>query len=96
MGTRVEQLAERRAALQARCAGERRAVERETRAIQDRLGSLDRAATAVRGALLHPAVAAIGLAAVIALSRTRAPQVLARGLLIAASARRLLRVVQRI
>lgn len=96
MGTRVEQLAERRAALQARCAGERRAVAGEIQAIADRLGSLDRAAAAVRGTLLHPAVVAVGVAAVVALGRTRAVHFLARGLLIAAGARRLLRVARRI
>jgi hypothetical protein len=96
MSDRVNELAERRGALQLRCAAERRAVAREMSSIQARVGSVDRVAGAMRGVLLHPAVVAVGLVFLVAVGRARVFHLLGRGLLLATGIRRLLQVAKRI
>jgi hypothetical protein len=95
MSDRVRELADRRGTLQLRCAAQRGALGREVSSIETRLRSVDRLVAIARGALLHPAVLAVGAATLFALGRRRAWRALARGLLLAGAARRLFRAVRK-
>ena len=96
MSDRVQELAQRRAALRLRCAAQRRAVAREMHGIEARLGSVDRVAAVVRGTIFHPAVVAVAATVLFALGRTRTFRLAGRGLLIAAGVRRLLQAARKI
>jgi hypothetical protein len=96
---REQELAERNARLRLRCAVQRRAVAGEVRAVETRLESVDRAVIFARGTVLHPAVLAMGIVALIVIGRTRgagALRLISRGVLLVAAARRLLRLVKRL
>jgi hypothetical protein len=98
MSDRARELARRNATLRVRCAVQRRSVASDVRAIETRLGSVDRAVNLARSTVLHPAVLAIGTVAVILIGRARgagALRLISRGLLLAAAARRLLRLVKK-
>jgi hypothetical protein len=99
MSDRARELAERNATLRLRCAVQRRTVASEVSAIETRLQAVDRAVILVRDTVLHPAVLAIGGIALILIGRARgagALRLISRGLLLAAAARRLLRLVKKI
>ena len=96
MSDRVRELGDRRAALQLRCAAQRQAVAREVQGLTQRLRTVDRVAAVTRGALLHPAVVAVGMALMVAIGRSRMWQLVGRGLVVAAGVRRLLRAAKKI
>jgi hypothetical protein len=99
MSGRSRELADRSAALRLRCAVQRRAISTEVRALETRLGSVDRAVLLARGTLLHPVAVTAGVVALIMIGRARgagALRLISRGLLLAAAARRLLRLVKRL
>jgi hypothetical protein len=96
---RSRELAERNGRLRLRCAVQRRAVASEVRAVETRLEPLDRAVVFARSTVLHPAVVAAGVVALLVIGRTRgagALRLVSRGLLLAAAARRLLRLVKKL
>ena len=94
MSGRTRELAERRAALQLRCALQRHAVAGEVGSILARFESVDRVAGAARGILLRPAVIVTGAIALVVLARAGKLGLLSRALLLAAAARRLLRLAK--
>jgi hypothetical protein len=94
MSERVRELADRQAALQLRCALQRRAVAREVESVEARFDSVDRAAALARGVLLNPVVIAAGIIALLTFGRAGGLHLLGRAVLLAAAARRLLRVLK--
>ena len=84
---RARALAERNATLRLRCAVQRRAVADGVQAVESRLQSVDRIVTLARGAVLHPAVIAVGGVGLALIGRARGaggaaahqPRVAARG-----------------
>ena len=85
--------------LRLRAAVQRRAVADEVRGVETRLQSVDRVATLVRGTLLHPAALTAGVLALVIIGRARGAgtlRLISRGLLLAAAARRLLRLVKKL
>jgi hypothetical protein len=96
---RARELADRNARLRLRCAVQRRAVASDVRAVENRLESVDRAVIFARGTVLHPAVVATGVVALLVVARTRGAgtlRLISRGLLLVAAARRLLRLVKKL
>ncbi|HEX6998819.1 MAG TPA: hypothetical protein VF322_11795 [Gammaproteobacteria bacterium] len=89
MSARQRQLADRRRALELRCAAQRRALAGELRGIEARLELCDRGIALARAALRHPAGIAAAAVALWALGRAGGVRVVVRGLLLAAAARRL-------
>ena len=68
-------------------------------AVESRLQSVDRIVTMARGVVLHPAVIAVGVVALVLIGRARgagALRLISRGLLLVAAARRVLRVAKRL
>jgi hypothetical protein len=99
MSDRARELAGRSAALRLRCAVQRRALASEVKSGEARLEGVDRAMSVARGVLLHPAAVVAGVAALIAIGRARGAGVLrlvSRGLLLAAAARRLIRLAKKL
>jgi hypothetical protein len=91
---RVRQLAERQAELQVRCAAQRALVAAEVAAIEERFESVDRIARVARATLLHPAVIAGGVLAVLTVGRSRGMRLVGRLYLLSTAARRLMRTVK--
>ncbi len=99
MSERARALAERNATLRLRCAVQRRAVADGVQAVESRLQSVDRIVTLARGVVLHPAVIAVGVVALVLIGRARgagALRLISRGLLLVAAARRVLRLAKRL
>lgn len=96
MSNRVKQLAERERRLQERCAVQRGDIAAEVAAIEARLASIDRMAGVARSALLHPAVIAGGIVALLTIGRLRGMRLVGRVYLLASAARRLMQVVRAI
>lgn len=94
MSDRVRQLAERERSLQLRCAAQRASIAREVAAIEGRFGAVDRVAGLARGALLHPAVIAGGIVALLTIGRLRGMRLIGRLYLLTTAARRLVQVVR--
>jgi YqjK-like protein len=94
MSERTRELAEREAELKLRCAAQRRAFGRDVRGLETRLQSVDRAASIARSTLLHPVVIVGGVAGLLMLGRARVFHLIGRGLVLAAAARRVLRIVK--
>lgn len=69
MSDRVRELAARQAALQLRCAVQRRAVIQEVDSIEVRFDSVDRAVTLTRAVLRKPVVIAGGVIALLVFGR---------------------------
>ncbi len=82
--------------LQLRCAVQRRELAQEFKSIEVRLQSVDRGVAFARGALLHPAGLVGGLIGLVVIWRTKGFRLLGRGLLLAAAARRVLRIARRL
>jgi hypothetical protein len=95
MSNRVRELAERQAALQLRCAFQRRAVAQEVRSIEARFDSVDRIVGLTRGVLRNPAVIAGGVVALLVLGRLRGLRLLGHAVLLAVGARRSLQAFKR-
>jgi hypothetical protein len=93
MSARVRQLAERERNLQARCAAQRASIAREVAAIEVRFAGIDRVAGLARSTLLHPAVIAGGIAALLMIGRARGMRFIGRLYLLATAGRRLMQVV---
>lgn len=96
MSDRVRQLAERQAALQARCAAQRALIADEVAAIEVRFSRVDRLARVARATLLHPAVIAGGVVALLAVGRSRGMRLVGRLYLLSTAARRLIQTVRMI
>jgi hypothetical protein len=94
MSDRVKELAERERSLQARCGAQRASIAREVAAIEGRFGAVDRMAGLARGALLHPAVIAGGIVALLTVGRLRGMRLVGRLYLLTTAARRLVQVVR--
>ena len=94
MRSRLQELAERQAALQLRSAAQRGAIAAEIDRAKARLATVDRVAVLVRAFALNPIVVAAGAAVLITVGRGRALQLVGRVLLLATTARRLLRAVR--
>jgi len=94
MSDRVKELAERERRLQARCAAQRASVAQEVAAIEARFDAVDRMAGLARSALLHPAVIAGGIVALLTIGRLRGMRLVGRLYLLATAGRRLMQVVR--
>jgi hypothetical protein len=94
MSDRVKQLAERERSLQERCAAQRASIATEVAAIETRFGGVDRMAGLARSALLHPAVIAGGIVALLTIGRVRGMRLVGRLYLLTTAARRLIQVVR--
>ena len=94
MSDRVKELAERERLLQARCAAQRANIAYEVAAIEARFGAVDRMAGLARSALLHPAVIAGGIVALLTIGRLRGMRLIGRLYLLTTAARRLIQVVR--
>ncbi len=94
MSDRVKELAERERRLQARCAAQRANIAHEVAAIEARFGAVDRMAGLARSALLHPAVIAGGIVALLTIGRLRGMRLIGRLYLLTTAARRLIQVVR--
>jgi hypothetical protein len=94
MSGRVKELAERERRLQERCAAQRASVAREMTAIEARFEAVDRMAGLARNALLHPAVIAGGVVALLTIGRLRGMRLVGRLYLLTTAARRLMQVVR--
>jgi hypothetical protein len=95
---RARELAERNATLRLRCAFQRRAVVSEVRAIEARLQPIDRALTFARGTVLQPIIIVTGIVGLVVVARLRGAgtfRLISRGLLLAAAARRFLRLLRK-
>jgi len=96
MSRRLKELAERQAALQERCAAQRGAIASEVQSIQDRLQLVNRVAALTQTVLRDPAVLVVGAAGLLWLGRARGFRPLARGILLGAAVRRVLRLVEKL
>jgi hypothetical protein len=94
MSGRVKELAQRERVLQERCAAQRASVAQEIVAIEARFASVDRMAGLARRALLHPAVIAGGIVALLTIGRLRGMRLIGRLYLLATAGRRLMQVVK--
>ena len=94
MSGRVNELAERELRLQARCAAQRAAIGQDIGEIEARFQSIDRVAGLARSALLHPAVIAGSVVALLAIGRGRGMRLVGRLYLLSQAARRLVQVVR--
>jgi len=94
MSDRVKELAERELRLQARCGAQRASIGQEVAAIEARFATVESFAGLARNALLHPAVIAGGIVALLTIGRTRGVRRIGRLWLLATAARRLMQVVR--
>ena len=94
MSDRVKELTERERVLQARCAAQRANIAHEMAAIEARFGGVDRMAGLARSAVLHPAVIAGGIVALLTIGRLRGMRLIGRLFLLSTAARRLIQVVR--
>lgn len=94
MSNRVKELAERERRLQDRCAAQRAVIAHELAVLEARFGAVDRMAGIARSALLHPAVIAGGIVALLAIGRLRGMRLVGRLYLLSSAARRLIQVVR--
>lgn len=94
MSGRVKQLAEREAMLQKRCAAQRASMAREVANIEGRFARVDRAVTAARGMLLHPAVIVGGIVALLTIRRSRGMRLIGRLYLLTTAMRRLVQTAR--
>jgi hypothetical protein len=94
MSGRVKELAERERRLQERCAAQRANIAQEITAIEARFDAFDRVAGIARNALLHPAVIAGGVVALLTIGKLRGVRLVGRLYLLATAARRLMQAVR--
>lgn len=94
MSNRVKELAERERLLQARCAAQRAGIAHDVALLEAKLGSIDRIAGMARNTLLHPAVVAGGIVALLTVGRLRGMRLVGRLYLLSTAARRLMQVVR--
>lgn len=93
--SRLRELAERRAALQLRCAVQRGQLGREVGSIEQRLEVVDRVALTAKRAVRNPLVIALGIAALMAIGPKRIVRVASRSALAAPVAVRALGLLRR-
>lgn len=94
MSARVKQLAEREAMLRQRCSAQRASIGREVVSIEARFARIDRAFTAARGILLHPAVIVGGIVALLTIRRSRGMRLIGRVYLLTRAVRRLVQTAR--
>ncbi len=94
MSNRVKQLAEREAALQARCAAQRASIAREVASIEVRFERVDRFARVVRTTLLHPIVIVGSIVALLTIGRSKGMRLVGRLYLLSTAARRLVQTIR--
>lgn len=94
MSHRVQQLVERQARLQQRCAAERAAVAREIAGLEARFAGVDRIANVASRTLLHPLLVLGGVVALLTLGGKRGMRLVGRLFLLVTAARRLLAAVR--
>jgi hypothetical protein len=94
VSSRVKELAEREALLQARCAAQRAAVAREVTSIETRLERVDRIARVARATLLHPVVIVGGIVALMTIGRSRGVRLVGRLYLMSTAVGRLLQTIK--
>jgi hypothetical protein len=94
MSHRVKELAERELELQARCAAQRAYIAEEVAAIESRFARVDRMAKLARSTLLHPAVIAGGIVALLTIGKLRGMRLVGRLYLLSTAGRRLMQVVR--
>jgi len=96
MSDRVQELAERQAELQARCAAQRAVVAHEAASIEARFGTVDRVVVLARSTVLNPAVLVAAAVTVLVVGRMRGLGLLGRVLLLGTAAQRLIVVARKI
>jgi hypothetical protein len=94
MTHRVEELKQRQAQLQERCAAQRARIAREVGGIETRFARFDRVAGMAHSTLLHPVVIAGGIVALLAVGRSRGMRLVGRLYLLTTAARRLIQTVR--
>ena len=94
MSDRLRELMERQTRLQERCYAQRGNVAREVASIEARFIRFDRMAGMARSTLLHPAVIAGGIVALLTLGKLRGMRLVGRLYLLATAARRLIQTVR--
>jgi hypothetical protein len=94
MSHRVKELAERELELRARCAAQRAYVAEQVVSIESRFAGVDRMARLARSTLLHPAVIAGGIVALLTIGKFRGMRLVGRLYLLGTAARRLMQVVR--
>ncbi|HEU4655168.1 MAG TPA: YqjK family protein [Steroidobacteraceae bacterium] len=87
--SRTAALSRRREQLQQRCAIERSQVAQEAEVIETDLGRIDRGLKIARAVLTNPAVISVGVAAISMWGPGRALKLVARGLMLWSSVRRM-------
>ncbi len=92
--SRSSALTRRREQLQQRCAVERGQLAHEVETIETDLGRIDRGLRMVRTVVTHPAVISIGVAAISMWGPGRALKLVARGLMLWSSVRRMGKIVR--
>jgi hypothetical protein len=94
MSDHTHDLAERRARLLLKSAAQRQQLGTLVRAIDSRIGAVDRGLTSARGFLKQPAILAGGAALALVVGPRRVLRLAGQAVLFFAAARRLLRLVR--
>jgi hypothetical protein len=94
VSARVRQLLERERQLQERCGAQRTNIAREIDSIEKRFVRFDRMAGMARSALLHPALIAGGIVALLTIGKLRGMRLVGRVYLLVTAARRLVQTVR--
>jgi hypothetical protein len=94
VSSRVEELKLRELRLQERCEAQRASIAREVAGIESRFARIDRAAGIARNVLLHPAVIAGGIVALVTIGKLRGMRLVGRLFLLATAGRRLMQTVR--
>ena len=94
MSGRVNELAERERRLQERCAAQRASIAREITSDRSAVRCRRSCGGIARSALLHPAVIAGGIVALLTIGRLRGMRLVGRLYLLTTAARRLMQVVR--
>ena len=80
--------------LRQRCSAQRASIASEVANIEGRFARIDRAFTAVRGMLLHPAVIVGGIVALLTIRRSRGMRLIGRVYLLTRAVRRLVQTAR--
>jgi len=94
VSARVKELAEREALLRERCSAQRASIGREIANIEGRFARIDHAFSVARGVLLHPAVIAGGIVALLTIRRSRGMRFVGRLYLLTSAVRRLVQTAR--
>lgn len=94
MSHRVRELVDRQERLKQRCAAERAVIAGEIASIEARFAGVDRIAGAASRVLLHPAVIAGGIVAMLTIGRARGVRLVGRLFMLTTAVRRLLHTLR--